>query len=456
MYSNFNYSMGTSVMYFFCFFTALLNLSLVGIMIGWMAPVIIKLQKGEFDAIPTDEEISWLVSLHDIGRALGPIFSAFFLDRIGRKLTSIICSFLFVIAWIVVMFVESISIICLLRIPLGVVQGVAEVTASIYVAENCTPYMRGIIGSMLPLSFFAGVIFEYVVAAFSSYRTLALVNAVISIISLLTTFFLKETPYFLVMRGRIEEAEENLLWLRGGKAFKNEVKLELDKIQQNIQSSKLQKTSIAELFTNKSNVKIMLMIFIVHTFLVMTGCAAINAYVSSLLQSSAVLTSDEYTIIYGIFIFIGACISPFIIEKFNRRTLLLTALLIMGLAQGSTALLYILELNSSKYFPWLIFTTITTYAFTFAVNFPMMFILRSELLPTNVRAMGGSLGIMIDSLIAFGTSWSFMPVAVIYGIQYDFLVYFSSSIVGLIFIFLSMPETRGKSLVDIETTLKST
>lgn len=419
-----------------------------------MAPVIIKLQKGEFKAIPTDEEVSWLASLHDIGRALGPIFSAIFLDRIGRKYTSIICSFLFAVLWIVVIFVESIPIICILRIPLGVAQGVSEVTASIYVAENCTPYMRGIIGSMLPLFFFAGVNFEYIVAAFTSYRTLAIVNTVVSTITLLTGVFLKETPYFLLMRGRTKEAERNLLWLRGGKALKNEVKLELDKIQQNVETAKLQKTSIIDLLTNKDNFRIMLIIFMVHTLIIMTGIAAINAYVSSMLQSSAILTSDEYTIIFGVFLFIGACISPFIIERCSRRTLLLTSLLVMGLAQGGTGLLYALKLDNSKYFPWLIFATITTYSFTFAVNFPIMFIIRSELLPTSVRAIGGSLGIMTDSVIAFSTSWLYMPIAVKYGVQYNFLFYFISSILGLIYVFFSLPETRGKSLIDIETSLK--
>jgi len=196
-------------------------------------------------------------------------------------------------------------------------------------------------------------------------------------------------------------------------------------------------------------------IFVVHALVIMTGIAPINGYVSSMLRSSAALSADEYTVAFGVCQLAGACVSPFVIERCDRRTLLMASLLAMGLAHGCTAALYALRWDTSPHFPWLIFATVTAYSTTFALNFPIMFIIRSELLPTSVRAIGGSLGIMTDSVVAFATAWLYTPVAARYGMQYNFLFYSASSFLGIIYVFLLLPETRGRSLVDIEKSLKN-
>ncbi|KAM7249479.1 hypothetical protein ACFE04_025388 [Oxalis oulophora] len=287
---------------------------MIGIEIGWLAPIIVRLKKGDRDLWPTDEELSWIASLHDIGRILGPLLSAILLDRIGRKKTAILSSFLFINAWTLVVFADSVVLIYVSRIVLGVVQGLSEVTSAIYVAENCSPYMRGILGSILPLCYFGGIVFEYIVAVYTSSRTMALVNVSIATVSLITTTLLRETPFFLVMKGCHEEAERNLQWLRDGDDPQNEVKLELIRIQQNVLSEKSKKTSILGLLTHPENMKAMMIIFIIYTLVVLTGVSAINAYAMIMFQSASVLYFDLLTI-YGIFQFMGACISPFLIER---------------------------------------------------------------------------------------------------------------------------------------------
>lgn len=428
---------------------------MIGNEIGWLAPVINRLENGELDLWPTDEELSWIASLHDIGRIFGPLFSAIFLDQIGRKKTVILCSFLFINAWIMVVFANSVAVICASRIILGIVQGLSEVTSSIYVAENCTPHIRGILGSILPLCFFGGIIFEYVVASHASSRTMSLVNITIAIISLMTCCLLKETPYFLVMKERHEEAERNLLWLRGGDDHKNEVKLELDQIQQNIRSEKLKRTSVIGLLTNSENMRAMVIIGITSALVVLTGISAINAYIMSMIQSFTILGVDELTI-YGIFQFMGACISTILMERFNRRTLLLIAVLFMSLCQGVNYILYALKLDSSfVHFSWLLFVTITLYSVFYTACDAVSFLIRSEALPTSVRAVGGSLSIIVDSIFAFTAARLYSPISTMFGIQYNFLFYFICGISGFIYIYMMLPETRGKSLTNIRISVKN-
>lgn len=154
-------------------FAVLFTEFLIGIEIGWTAPIIVKLKNGETGLVVTNEEISWIASLHDIGRIFGPLFSTLLLDNVGRKATVIICTLLFSILWLAVVFAHSVLIICLLRILLGAVQGLSEVASSIYIVENCAAHIRGIIGSFLPLCFFAAMIFQYSLAASVSYTTVS-------------------------------------------------------------------------------------------------------------------------------------------------------------------------------------------------------------------------------------------------------------------------------------------
>lgn len=284
---------------------------------------------------------------------------------------------------------------------------------------------------------------------------MAIVNASISGAALLGGFLLKETPYFLVMKGRTEAAKNNLSWLRAGDA-PADVKQELDKIGQSIEAETTKRRSIFG-GLNKDHLKTMMIIVIVYVLIQCTGGAPINAYVSIILHSSPTLSADQFTIIFGVLQLMGSFVTPFVIERCNRRTLLLGALLIMGLCQGCTCILYALGVDKwCSYFPWMILATISTYAAVNAFIQPVLIMIRSELLPTGVRAIGGSLGLIMDSIAAFATARLYLPVNSLYGVQYNFLFYFISSMVVVVCIFAMLPETRGKSLADIQLSHKST
>lgn len=423
---------------------------MVGLMYGWVAPNLVKLRNDD-SLRSTDAEISWIASLHEVGRICGTLFPALFLDRIGRKYTIITSSVLFLFTWTATIFAHSVPLICLLRYLLGIAQGIHDVASSIYVSENCSPHVRGIIGSVVPLCMNIGQIVEFTLATYLSYKMTNVVNTCIALSAMISCFFLKETPYFLSMKGRDGAAEKNLKWLRGESISDMDIKEELSKIQDNMQSEKLKKTSLKRLFTAPENYKSILIVVILYSLNVVTGKSVILTYASIIYQPSAIFSVSEFVIAMGVFQFFATVIAPFIIERWNRRILILSSLCIMGLCHVCTIIFFTVDpVIWSGYFPWLIFASITSYVTVYAMAFPIVFIIRSELLPMSVRAIGGAVSIVGNSLTSFIVIRLFLPITAAYGIEYNFIIYLIASILTFMFVYFIMPETRGKALIDVK------
>lgn len=423
---------------------------MVGLMYGWVAPNIVKL-KNDDTLRPTLQEISWITSLHDVGRICGTLFPALFMDRIGRKYTIMIGTILFLSTWTATIFAHTVPLICLLRYSLGLAQGIHDVASSIYVSENCSAHVRGIIGSLVPLCMNIGQIVEYTLATYLSYKMTNVVNACIALSAITSSFFLKETPYFLVMKGRDSAAEKNLKWLRGKSISKTDIEEELNKIQQNMQSEKLKKTSLKKLFLTPENYKSILIVVILYSLNVVTGKSVLVLYASIIYQSSAIFSASEFVIAMGAFQLLATVIAPFIIERWNRRILILSSLLIMALCHVCTIILLRMDPAIWRgYYPWLIFASITSYLTVYALAFPIVFMIRSELLPMSVRAIGGAVSIVGNSLTSFLVIRLFLPITAAYGMECNFILYLIACILTFIFVYCIMPETRGKELSDVK------
>lgn len=429
---------------------------MTGVGYGWIAPTLVSIQNGTQEFSISPEDTSWLASLHEVSHTIGPIFSIVLLDRIGRKYCLITASFLLFLTWLLTIYSSSISLLYTARLVFGFAISINEFTSSIYLAENTSPSIRGIICSLLPLFYYAGVFVEFIVATYLPYKSVAVVNIIFASITLLTIFQLKETPYYLVIKGRKEAAVKMLTWLNGNNLSENEIEMEIEKINQNIKEEKMKEGSYRTLLSSPENYTTLITVFMITLLMVLTGYNSINSYASTVFLPTSTCTANEFTILLGIVQFGAACVSPFIVERFNRRPLLILSFFIMGLSQGITFILYKTEFaNGLKiYFPWLLFSSVAVYSFTSALVFPAVFIIRGELLPISVKAIGGFLTVTVDSLASFLIILLLPIIMKQYGIEFNFLAYCIAGMLGSAYIYCKLPETRGKSLVEIQESLR--
>lgn len=434
----------------------LFNSFIVGLSVGWIAPTIVNLQQPDSVLPITEEQASWIASISEIGRMSSPFVSPFIVDTVGRKYSVMLVATLFLVIWPVQIFVRDALLLCIIRLVFGLINGIHDVVASIYTTENCFTKLRGVIGSTVTVVFLAGCFVELFLATYFAYVTVAIVNTIFTICSFGTMYFCTETPYFLIMKEKFYEAEQNLVWLRGGSLNQNELSNTMEKLKQNVQEEKRKGKSIKTLFTSKANFKSIYIVLTLYTMASATGHSAIVPYSSVIFPSSGTLTSNHFTILYGVTNFIAVCSSPFVVKMIGRRKLIIVSFAILALCNSSAFLLFFLRSRNYdiECFPWLIFLSVALYGATRSVQFPAIFVIRGELLPLSVRAIGGSMAVVVNAGTGFFVSKLFLPVTESFGMETNFLVYALLSAFMVVFTYMVLPETKGKSLDEIQMSLE--
>ncbi len=404
----------------------------------------------------TSQQCSWIASAHELGRMIGPLLVSVFLDKVGRKVMLVFCTLVNFLIWPFILFTKSFEVICAIRLVFGIAVGVWDVCACIYLAENSNSSLRGIYGSISVGCFYGGELIEFALAAYFPYGTVATIDAVVTLLALSCILVTVESPQFLITKDRYEQAAKNFSWLRGKPL--EEVAEEFDKLKIVIRQESAKKLTIRDLFRIPLYYKTVLMVLALCVLTMSTGYSAVTSFVSIAFSESEFLTSNQFTILFGLLQFASISVSPFIIENLNRKTIMLSSLTLVALSHACTALLYYVNDNVTPvpYFPWLIFASIAFYAMVFSSGmYPIYYIIRGELFPQNVKPIGGCIAIMGNSMMGFFTSSIFLTISERYGIHANFLLYSAFSVVTIIYVHFVIPETRGKTLAQIQESIMS-
>ncbi|XKL60381.1 hypothetical protein PGB90_001397 [Kerria lacca] len=422
----------------------------MGIAHGWIAPTLKLLQNSNREFSLTTEQCSWVASLQDFGRILGPILSIWLIDLIGRKKVLASCTILFFFTWLLVVFTRSVAVIYAVRLLYGFTAGLNDATATIYLGENSKPKLRGIFSGISITFFYAAVLIEICIAIYFSYETVAIVNTILSLLTFPCIYFGVEPVQFLVMKERYEEAENNFNFLRG---VRQTDKTEFEKIKSDIHEMLIKKLTFKELIATPSYYKSVIKVLILCTLIMATGSAAIFSFVSITFSELNVLQSNNLTILFGLLQFASVCCCSFIIEKVNRRTMLLISLVFVTILHACTTTLYYVHKNISdiSHLMWLCFIAITMYSMIFIGGIiPVVFAIRGELFSQNLKNVGGAFAVIGNSLMAFCTTKIFLLISKRFGIYANFAIYSIASLFTIIYVYFFIPETRGKSLIEIQ------
>lgn len=422
---------------------------------GWISPTLDTLSQPDSVIPLTTEQSSLIASLQEIGRTVGPVVAVLLLDRIGRKKVLIGSGAIFFLQWLVILFTRSVWAIFIVRLLFGIAIGFNDVTSSIYFGENSTPSIRGVFGSISISFFYFGVLLEYLFTNYFSYYTVAAINAIICGIALMTAVLLKEPAQFLIMKGKLDQAKKNFIWLKGNRDT-DDVRKEFDDIQQNIHREQLRKQSIIELLRTPFIYKITIIVFIQYTLTQATGFSAINSFATVSFSNSNLMTKKEFTILLGAVQMIAVTASSLFIERFPRKTIMRTFYGLSALVHLCSAALfytqqYIYEIpNFSLY----ICSSITAYSAIFAIGIlPSFCLLRGELFPQSIKVAGGCISIIGNSLMGIFTNYMYLEVGEKYGLYINYLFFSFCSFVSVLFVHFILPETRGKTLVQIQKAI---
>ena len=399
----------------------------------------------------TDHALGIVVSSLIIGSLFGAFSSGHFIEKHGRKKVLVFSTILFAISSIGCVFSQSALALVIFRLIGGVGVGIVSVVGPVYISEISPPNKRGMLVSFQTLAIVTGILLAYIFNYFfmdlaNGWRyMLAVPFAFSMLVMVLMINFLPESPRWLIANDRKKEAFDFFK-----KAHGYELAIEeLHDIENSI-SLKVKKVSLTYIFKGKVGKLVFLGVFLAVSQQ-LVGINAVLNYAPIIFAKTGV--NENIAIFQSIFIGIVNFLATFIVLRFidskGRKTLLIWGAAGMTLTLAYISYAFIFNISNIG-----ILIAILLFIAFFAGSFaPMLGVITSELFSNHFRGLAVSFTSTVNWLATF-LVLQFSPYILNnFGGAVLFGIFAVSSFLSLIFIKIWIPETKGKSLEEIEKEL---
>lgn len=424
----------------------------MGTVLGYPSPAVPNLNDHRNPFHVDSQQNSWIGSIITLGGLFGGLAAGPYMDIVGRKLSIMTCLVPFMIGWVIVE--ASGSFACLLagRLVTGLCSGLVLVVVPVYLGEVAPPSIRGLLGSCHQLAVTIGILLAYCFGAFLPWNWLAVVMSAVPLIMMAAMVLMPETPRWLLSKGRKEDADEALHWLRGQDT---DIGLELGEIEDSIKTSK-DKASFKDFLEPRLwkplAIAIGLMIF--QQF---SGTNVIMFYTVTIFDLvNSDLSSNTQTIIVGAVGVVGTLVSVFIADLAGRRILLLISAVVMSFSMaGMGAYFYEKEAGDDDdlvdSLSWLPITCLVLYNVGFNIAFgPIPWVMMGELFPLRAKGLAGSICTAINWLCAFFLTKFWVDITDSINDYGGYWMCCAFCVLAIPFVVFFVPETKGKTLEEIQ------
>ncbi|KPV43109.1 sugar porter family MFS transporter [Alicyclobacillus ferrooxydans] len=395
----------------------------------------------------------WAVSCLTVGAVIGAAFAGTLSDRYGRKKMLISAGVLFSIGSVGSALSGTISTFVWVRIVGGIGIGISSTLVPLYIAEIAPAAHRGRLVSLNQLAVVIGISAIYFVNRAvagaggqtwdinTGWRWMFGLGIVPGVIFILLLLNVPESPRWLVKQGKNERALNVLERINGS----TQAKAELKEIHESIENESV---SIATLF--RQGLRIALIVGVVLGILQqVTGINAIMYYAPSIFQQTGAGTDAQLTetIIVGVVNLVFTIISLWLIDRLGRKLILL-----IGTAVMTVSLLIVgYEFYSGHTSSSLILVFILVFVAAFAISMgPVVWLIMSEIFPTRIRGRATAIASVALWAADYLVSQLFPMLLAGIGPAHTFWAFGAMSIIAFVFSLFVVPETKGRSLEEIE------
>ena len=401
----------------------------------------------------------FVVSIITIGAVIGSLVAGPLSDLFGRKPILLLSAVLFAISSFGQGYADSLAFLTVSRLLAGAAIGVANTITPVYISELAPSRIRGALASSYQLVVVIGITAVYFVNAsiadFSTHewnvttgwRVMLYAGAIPAIIFLIATFFVPESPRWLEKVGKEKKFLSILRKLRSSEEFNLEVK----EIKETSQTNKQQKVSLKTLKEPKVR-RIVLIGFILAGMQHLTGIDAITYYAPEIFKAAGAGNNAALynTIFIGLALTIFTVVAILTVDKFGRKKLLIIGMSIMTVALFVVGILFMVD--NAPFYLLLTFIVLFIAGFSIGIGSVMWGVL-GEIFPTNVRGLAMSLS-MVSLWGANYIVAQFFPIILEnVGAWLAFFIFGALSFITLLFVIKYIPETKGKTLEEIEREL---
>src|SRR5580765_6502139 len=417
-----------------------------GLLFGFDTAVIngaIVFLKSQFGLTDSQTEIAASSLL--LGCVIGASVAAFTSDRFGRKRVLLAAAALFTLSSVGSALPRDLVEFAVARLVGGVAIGISSTLSPLYIAEISPAGKRGLLVSLNQLAIVSGILLSYSVnylltgAGPANWRWMFAAAALPSVLFLLTLLFIPESPRWLMQKGREQEAEHFLAQIACPQAAAKEI----DAIRAAISEES------GDLLDPAFR-KALLVAIVIALFSQFTGINTIIYYGSLVflehVPHQTARTALWANVIIGAINFLATIVGMLLIDRSGRKPLLMSAF--AGMAVSLVAVSVAIHFQAAGA---IVLIFVLTYVACFAVGVGTgTWVVMSEICPTRIRGRAMSVATVFLWCGTLLVTLTFLSLVNLFTAAGVFLLYATVSIAAFLFVWRKVPETKGRTLEEIE------
>jgi sugar porter (SP) family MFS transporter len=393
----------------------------------------------------TDSQTEIAASSLLLGCVFGASLAGFTSDRFGRKKVLLAAAALFTVSSIATALPRNIIEFVLARLAGGVAIGLASTLSPLYIAEISPPRIRGLLVSVNQLAIVSGILLSYSVnyaltgAGPANWRWMFASAAVPSGLFLLALLFVPESPRWLVQKGRESEAEQFLSLIKGRDAARVEITA--------IRSAAAEESGeiLDPAFRKPLMVAILIALFSQFTginTIIYYGSLVFLEHVPKQTASTALWAN----VMIGGINFVATFIGMYLIDRVGRKPLMVSAFSGMAVSLIGVAAAIRIQAPAIAVLLGVLF-----YVACFAIGIGTgTWVLMSEICPTRIRGRAMAIATVFLWCGTLLVTLTFLSLVRLLTAPGAFLFYAVICIAASLFVTRAVPETKGRSLEEIE------
>lgn len=398
-----------------------------------------------------------MVSALLLGALVGALIGGRLADGLGRKRTLVAAAVVFTGAALLAALTPTVQVLIAARVLLGLAIGASSAVVPLYLAEIAPPESRGRLVSVNQFLITVGILVSYGVEAglapVETWRWMLGLAAVLSLAMLVGLAVLPESPRWLLLRHRADDARGVLAHVQGrapdDRSVADQVS-ELEELQAQEESS-----SYRDLVTPRLRPALRVGIA-VPAINQLVGVNAIIYYAPTILKDAGFseTAATLSTVVIGAINVLVTLIALGLIDRVGRRPLLIGGVIVVDLALAFLGVLYLLP-NQTGVVAVVLVVGLCVYIAALAASLGIrIWLLDSEVYPTAVRGKGSSLGVFTHWGLDFVISLTVLTLVNMITTTGLFWLYGVFGIAGLLFLLRYLPETKGRTLEEVDADLR--
>uniref|UniRef100_A0A6P7F8W7 Facilitated trehalose transporter Tret1-like isoform X1 n=2 Tax=Diabrotica virgifera virgifera TaxID=50390 RepID=A0A6P7F8W7_DIAVI len=432
--------------------------------LAWPSPALVMLKSNDTSENPLGMpiqtiEVSLLVGVPFFIAIFGSLFLPKLSDLVGRKGNLQILGIAMFINILGVAFSTRIELI-IIFLSIGTACFSALYTViPVYFTEICEDHNRAKYGCVMLLFLPLGSLYTYILGTTCSFKLFTILTAVPLIPFEILCLFAPESPTYLLSKGNRADCISTVEKLRSNKS-QEELAEDFNKIMLNLQAINRNVKPSFFAFSKTKEGRVGYLLSIVPMVIRSTsGVPIVTSLLAPILNEAGTnISGDTGAIIVGIVSALCSVFPCFVVEKFGRKALLIPSTLGVGSCTLILGLFFYLKHLQSPlcaHLQWLPIVCVSLFMIFYFVGLgPIPVTIPGELFLSDIRSVGVAF-VMASSAIGLALiAFTYPLLAEAIGTYWCFWIFSTCSFTGVLFIYFVLPETKGKTIIEIQQILK--